>query len=33
MIEDEKRKNEAGVAEADSIARAAKLELEANTSF
>jgi hypothetical protein len=33
MIEDEKRKNEAGVAEANSIARAAKLELEANTSF
>jgi len=33
MIEDEKRKTESGVAEAESIARASKLELEANTSF
>ena len=33
IIEDEKRKTEAGVAEADSIVRASKLELESNTSF
>jgi hypothetical protein len=33
MIEDEKRKTEAGVAEADFIAKACKLELESNTSI